>query len=853
MASEPGEKLGPKDMAARRTDTPPRSIFDDYQSAYQSILSPTRAFSETSKVGEAADASSTLSDLSPPKNPFVDLSPPSHGIRIASLPEIKERRNSRLPNSLRLKRKTKFSRRISVSPPSGRAKKSASTAKRDSNSIFDLSSPQRLSQDRSPNTKQPNLHGARGRVDKSSTIGSIVKRYDDGSDSRRKSTESGRDVEIGNCLDTPASHQSIFDEPDVLRSSPAGQAPNIPLPPDPSCVVAKGLIGETLSEASLYDNTEKLLNLTQANGIGILAGRKVSGSPVKPADAQKAVLNSEFSWIGDKGKTSFRDLSTKELSQLRKSGHEQPGELTRQSVIDPAGDESYNDQYLLSDAVYQSPGAGNRSLTSEELVKSDARVARLLSEHLATHSPKQEPKGLSEPPALEKHRSEAGVDRRGKPESESVLDFGGLQSSSSRGVSLDVALKDGSFRPGLYMDESSMVSLVGRESADAARLSAIAKGKRVIRSVRNDEEDDLFTEADGSDGGEWETVGESGMRRELRTKVSIGRDTSGSSLANVSSNASAEENKVAPSPWDPLRSHPAFITPPMKAVTYRHRRNGQTLEVQDPATVPRYAPPHPEGHPLPRLNRISSSTPALPHIATPQNQIRTENSPSYRHPTPLSGEHQNPFISSPPPVNVNTPGLSLELSELPKTRTDTRQAIHADSLHSPQRTHTATPKRTTNPPENPFITQDTQDSRSDISEDGSYTTFYPTDVAVDGSSILSPNSQHTPKSANSYTPGSIKRTKQFLTGSPRRKASSIMLGYQANLPIQSKCLNHNATSASVMRWAAAQAALFVFLACKKPRLLVHTLKRISSDLQNHFGLPTLCLSKRFCGLALYVC
>lgn len=780
MASESGEKPGPKDIAARRKDTPPRSIFDDYQSAYQSIISPDRAFSGTSKAGEAANTSGAFSDLSPPNNPFADLSPPSHGTRNTSLPESRDRRNSRLPNSPRPKRRTNFSRPISVSPPSGHAIRPASRAKHDSNSSFEFGSPRRLNQDRSPNTKQPNLHGARGRVEKSSIVGSIAKRYGDGSDSRKKTTESGREGEVENSLDISSSHQSVLDDPDVLRSSPAGQAPTVPLPPDPSCVLGKGLIRETLSEISLYENTEKLLNLTQASGTGTLAGRKASASPVKSANSQKGVLNSEFSWMGNKGKTSFRDLSTKELNQLRKSVHEQPGDLTSQSVIDPVGNEPYSDQYLLSNATYQSPRAGQQSTTSDELVEADARVAQLLSERLATRSSEQEQKSLSEPPVFDKQDPKVDVDNTGEPDSESVLDFGGLQSSSSRGVSLDVALKDGSFRPGLYMDESSMVSLVGRESAEAARLSAIAKGKKVIRSVQSDEEDDLFTEGDGNDGGEWETVGESGMQRELRTQVSIGRDTSGSSLANVSSNESAEQVKAAPSPWDPLRSHPTYITPPTKAVIHRHRRNGKTLEVQDPATVPRYVPPHSEGHPPPRLNRISSSTPALPYIVTPQNQCRTENSLSYRHPTPLSGEHQNPFISSPPPVNVNTPGSSFELSELPSKHTDKQQAIRADSPHPLHQLHTSTTKMTNNYSENPFVNQDTC---SDISEDGSYSTFNPTNLTVDGSSILNPNSQHTPKSAKSYTPGSIKRTKQFLTGSPGRKVSSFISKYPADLHI----------------------------------------------------------------------
>ncbi|KAF7508158.1 hypothetical protein GJ744_009599 [Endocarpon pusillum] len=766
MASESGEKPGPKDIAARRTDTPPRSIFDDYQSAYQSILSPDRAFSGTSKVGEAATTSSADSDLSPPNNPFAELSPPSYGTRSASLPESRDRRNSRLSNSPRPKRRTNFLRPISVSPPSGHAIRPASMAKHDSNSSFNFGSPRRLNQDRSPNTKQPNLHGARGRVEKASIIGSIVKRHGDESDFRKRSTESGREVEVEKSLDISSPRQSVLDDPDVLRSSPAGEAPTIPLPPDPSCVVAKGLIAETLSEISLYENTEKLLNLTHASGTGTLAGRKASGSPFKSATSQKGVLNSEFSWMGNKGKTSFRDLSTKELNQLRKSVHEQAGELISQSVIDPVGNEPYNDQYVLSNATYQSPRAGQRSTTSDELVEADARAAQLLSERLATHSSEQEQKSFSEPPAFDQQNPKAGVDNTGELGSDSVLDFGGPQSSSSRGVSLDFALKDGSFRPGLYMDESSMASLVGRESAEAARLSAIAKGKKVIRSAKSEEEEDLFTEGDGNDGGEWETVGESGMQRDLRTQVSIGRDTSGSSLANVSSNESAEQVKAAPSPWDPLRSHPTFVTPPMKAVIHRYRRNGKTFEVQDPATVPRYVPPHFEGHPLPRLNRITSSTPALPHIATPTNQCRTGQSPSYRHPTPLSGEHQNPFSSSPPPVNVNTPGSSFELSELPCKHTDKRQAIHADSPHPLHQTHTPTPNTTNNHSENPFATQDTC---SDVSEDGSYLTFYPTNLTVDGSSILHPNSQHTPKSAKSYTPGSIQRTKQFLTGSPELK------------------------------------------------------------------------------------
>lgn len=770
MASESSERLPQKATAARRTDTPPRSIFDDYQSAYQSILSPAQTSTGTSKVVEATNTPGALSELSPPYNPFADLSPPthaprtpSHGTQTGSVAGLMDRRNSRLPSSPKSKRRINFSRPMGVSPSSDQATNPANAVLRDPVSIFDHGSPRRLSQARSPNTKQPNLHGARGRVEKSSTVGSIVKRYGGESDSTRKSGESDQDVEVRSSLDVLGSGQGLLGNPSLLRSSPAGQAPSIPLPPDPSYVAARGLIGETLSEASLYENTEKLLNLTQTSGTAAFAGKGAPRQPYQAADSLEGRLNSEFSWMGNKGKTAFRDLSTKELKQLRKSIHGQSGGLAGEGVDVSPNDELHGDQYLLTDAVYQLGTAEQRSNALDELVKADARRAQILSEHITTHTSEQDPKSCEEPADVGDKSPEAGAHITHGLQTDPVLDFGGLQSSSSRGVSL----RDSPFRPGLYMDESSLVSLVGRESADAARLSAIAKGKNVIRSVENDADDDLVTEADDNEGGEWETVGESGMRRELRTQASLGRDTSGSSLANVSSNESTED-RPAPSPWDPLRLHPALITPPTKAVI--HQRRDNISGVHEPATVPRYAPAHGEGF-LPRkLNRISSSTPALTFTATQPYQRKRENSPTYRHPTPLSGEHQNPFISSPPLVDVQTPGLSYELSEFSDKRKDKRQAVYADTRSLHQQIHTPTPDRTKNRLENPFAIQDTS---SDKSVDGSYSTFYPTNLAVDGSSILNPNSHHTPKSAKSFTPGSIKRTKTFLTGSPRRMIVSL--------------------------------------------------------------------------------
>jgi hypothetical protein len=776
MASESSEKLPQQAPVARRTDTPPRSIFDDYQSAYQSIISPTRTLTEHSNVA-GATSSESLAGLSLPSNPFADLSPPTHAAGAPSdrtqtgfVAALKARSNSRLPNSPKSKRRTNFSRPMSKLSLSDRAKSPASAVIRESDSIFDLGSPRRLSIARNPNIEQPNLHGTRGRVEKSSTVGSIVRRYGDEPGPTRRSSVAAQDVEVRIPRATLASGQGMLNDPNILRLSPAGKAPTIPLPPIPSHAAPRGHIGETFSEGSLYENTEKLLNLTQTSGAAAFPGASAPGQPSQVADNVEGRLDSEFSWMGNKGKASFRDLSTKEL-KLRKSIQSQSRGIADECIDVSPFDDSEDDESLLDDAVYQPPRAERTSTALDALVQDDARRARIFSTHVGTQSSRQEPKVVKEPADPGHQNPKAGMAISRDLQTDADMDFGGLQSSSSCGVSLEDAPRDSPyrespFRPGLYMNESSLISLVGREDAEATRLSALASGKSVIRSEENDGEGEVFTEADDNGGGEWETVGESGLRKELRTQPSIGRDTSGSSLANVSSNETTDD-RAAPSMWDPLRSHPTLITPPTKAVV--HQRNVNISGVEEPATVPRYALPRVQSNLPQKLQRISSSTPALTFTAIPQHD--RQNSPSYHHPAPLSGQHQNPFLASPPTVDLQIPGPSYELSQFSRKHRNKRQALHPESRHSqhPQ-ISTPTRDRTQNRLENPFATQD---ARSNKSLDGSYSTFYPTNLAMEGSSILNPNLHHTPKSAKSFTPGSLRRTNPFLTGSPRRTLLSL--------------------------------------------------------------------------------
>jgi hypothetical protein len=784
MASESSERLAQNATPQRRTDTPPRSIFDDYQSAYQSILSPARAFTGIPRVVEAADSSRAVSEFSPPENPFADSFTTTH---ITQNPRYHEsagrgyatvnRRKIGAPSSPKSKRRTNFSRPLNLSLSSDRMSRSTSEVTQDSISIFDLGSLRRLAQDRSPNIHQPNLHGARGRVEKSSTVGSIVKRYGDEFNTNRKSIESDPDVEVRSSLDIMGCSQRVRERIAARpSSSPAGQAPDIPLPPDPSYVAARGIVGEPFSEPSLYENTEKLLNLTQASGADAVAENLASRRPSQSANSVGGGLSSEFSWMGNKGKSSFRDLSTKELKQLRKPVQSQSGDLAREGVDVPVGDESYDDQHLLPSTVSRPPSADQRPVSIDELVRADARRAQILSEQLGSRSLEEESTRSGKPVEADDEHLKPGVQVNSDLHTDSVLDCGGLQSSSSRGVSLEASLRDRPFRPGLYMDETSLASLIGRESADAARMSALVKGKRVIRSMQYDAEDDVSIEGDENEGGEWETVGESGMRSKVETQTSIGRDTSGSSLANVSSNESAEDHRSAQSPWDPLRPYPVLITPPAKAVT--HQGRGHVSGVQEPATVPRYVPAGAEGYLERNLNRSFSSTPALTFAATPQYQRRRENSPTYRHPTPLKREHQNPFSSTPPFVDIQNPEESFELSEFADKRRDKRQAVCADSSHSlQQQIHKPTPEKAKSRLKNPFGFKDTS---SDKSADGSYSTVYPTNLAVEGTSILNPSSPHTPKSTKSFTRGSFKKTKTVLTGSPRRMILCIHLPNSAD-------------------------------------------------------------------------
>lgn len=774
MASESGERPAQKATGGRRTDTPPRSIFDDYQSAYQSILSSARTFTETSRAPDAENTPEGASRLSSPNNPFGDWSPHAdisrqspHGMNVGFVAAPKCRRISRQPSSPKSKRKTNFSRPMSDLPGSDQAAGPASAALRDLVSTSNLDSLRRLSDDRSLNIKQPNRHGARGRVEKSSTIESIVKRYGNESPSARSSNVDGQEVEGRSSLDIMGIGQGMSGRHSINPGScPAGQPPNVPLPPVPSYVAARGLSGETLSEASLYENTEKLLNLTQTNEVGTLAESTNPGLPGQVSDGQGSRLNSEFCWVGTRGKTSFRDMSTKELKQLRRPTDDQPGDVVDKVVDMPQSDESYGGHYLLTDAVYHAPTAEQTLTELDEIAKEDAYRAELLSEHLATHPSEGGSSGYGVADA-DGGNLEGGARDTGDPHADSAIGIGGFQSCSSRGVSLDVPLRGEALRAGIYMDERSLASLVGRESGDDARWDTLAEVKEVNRSVEDCVEEDLSAEAGEGEDGEWETVGESWMRSKLETQASIGRDTSGSSLANVSSKASTEiDRSSAPLPWDPLRSHPALITPPTKAVI--NQRSGYIHGIPEPLTVPRYECPVAEGHQGRTLDRTSFSTPALTFSANPQYQRGRERSPTYRHPTPLKGEHQNPFISAPPSMDVPDSGVSFELSELKDKRNDKHQTICADP---PRRLHqhihdSSHPEETGGHSKDSFTELDTGSNKS---ADGSYSTTYPSNLVAEGSSILNLNSPHTPKSVKSFTRGSIKRTKSYFTGSPKSK------------------------------------------------------------------------------------
>lgn len=759
-----------KSKAARRTDTPPKSIFDDYRSAYNSILSPDRNFSGISQAGDPAQSSNASPELSLPNNPFVDLfsgsdRPQTPPPLARSAPTVASNgsHKSRRPSSPKSKRRTNFSRPLSLSPSSDRLTKPVTATVRDSISVFSLGSPVGLGHDKRPNTKQPNLQGARGRVERSSAIGSIVKRYSDGSDSNGRSTESNRGTEARTSLDMFGCGQGVLEGSSTQsRVSPAGQPPNIPLPPDPSYVAAKGLVGEALSDASLYEDTEKLLNLTQPTGASAVPEQATSHQLYRHGTAPKGGLNSEFSWIGNKGMSSFRDLSTKELKQLQNPSRASQRSLTGDGAEVPVGSRSSNDQYLLSDAVYEPQDADS--------VTNAKRRTELLPQHLAEPLSRDDLARSWATDWDDEENSQAGPNVDQDVQTDSVLEFGGLQSSSSRGISLDVSLGDDASRPEISMAGSSRARVVGRGNAGNASWSIRAKGVKSMRSAEKDVEDNPFAGGVSDEGGEWETLGESGMRSKIGAQVSLGRSTSGSSLANVSSNESVQEDRGVPSPWDPLKTYPALITPPNKAVIPQSGRHNS--QVQGPATAPRNTPPLNEDNEQQTLRR-TSSTPVLSFSLTPKYQVRRGTSPTYRHPAPLGRDHQNPFNSSPPPVDLQDQGPSIELSELGDKHTDKRHAIYANSIHSlHQQIHKPVSSKNQTHLKNPFTNPDMS---SEKSEDGSYSTMHTTNLAEDGGSILSPNSPHTPKSAKSFTKGSGKRTKLYLNKSEEGKNVGTVL------------------------------------------------------------------------------
>ena len=603
-----------------------------------------------------------------------------------------------------------------------------------------------------------------------------------------------------------------------LNPSPAGQAPDIPLPPDPSYLAARGLSREILSEPSLYDRTEKLLELSRtrerlAEEIDAHTEELAEEARIQhekddrsQEHAESSRMQSEFGWFGNKGKSSFRDLSAKEIRQLQDTTSHRSGQLDRSGEPEDAEAEIRDEMLRRTTESVRL----NETMTLTPVTS--RRVPELV--HAAP------------------------------PRSSQEVIFDNTPEDDSR--------RETPFRPGLYMDSDSLASLVGdKHAADAERLDALREGRHVIRSQNRPErfyaianEHNLVKSAEVSEDEDVE-AGEDDKRgprkashitrppRNQTLQIAIDRDISGSSLADLSSEESDGERSKAITPWGPLVKNPAFITPPAKSFTHKRQK-----AIDQPAAVPEFLSADSTTKESQRGNPLSATstfpTPLLP--TTPQRQVKAPNNSQNPHLSPQTFQ-PNPFLTTPTSPDTDNSGLSFgfsdssksptaryqrsaaprfrssrtrnqdqdeagdsfELSDLSKSPTSRHQRSAASPPTSPTsrhrkvrippvRTHRRLGVRETPPTRAEIYAERRREQRaeqrrqvtfvepdaaSQRSSDGSYKQTIPTHISVDGNIILNPELPHEPKSLRSVTQGSIRKTKDFLTPSPRGKSAEF--------------------------------------------------------------------------------
>jgi hypothetical protein len=508
-------------------------------------------------------------------------------------------------------------------------------------------------------------------VHQSSTLDSVIGRYNDDSDFLRMREGSQRSIEINNSheisslsadedgdngfQDSTAGHTPPLANLVLARKAPErsapGQPPRDPLPRVPSRGDIRDSQDMAHSEPTNYGCTGELLNMT-----GLHEERDLqAGDPAKYNLRRDLVLD-----------PCVQLSATDRLS------------LVKQGFISGSSEISEKEWDVLDmSASGDSPDVGRKHgiRTDNRMERSMEGLFRPLadvSDHDTHYSASV---GPSEPSRLVAHGErkdgrERCVRLRRRPnfipgpamtQLGQVLAAGGLQSSSSHDMSAYSSSRQGRTDSGRFQHDETLASLTGE-------LPYVSQGKRTIftkdigGNFGGTEEDegvvfnnDIVADKDEEDGddGDWETLYESGLKAKISTKSYTNRQETATSLANMSSYGSLR-GSVPAIAWGPLAGGARVSTNRPKAVLpYRSTGlSGMVPEYEAPDE--RYEDEEIEMTEITRRMRPTSLERPFPAFAATSKHSAALNqqvNAACRHPEPMSKEHKHPF-SLPRPVMI---------------------------------------------------------------------------------------------------------------------------------------------------------------------------------------------------------
>lgn len=638
-------------------------------------------------------------------------------------------------------------------------------------------------------------------VQQSNTLDSITGRYNDDPELLQIREGSQRAIEISNSQevsslsadgdgeirfrDSTAGHTpplaNLMLARKSLKRSTSSQPPKDPLPDAPSCQAFRDVQDISGAESTNYGHTKDLLNMTT------------------DLEEQDLLQAPDSAGYGHRRGLVFNPdagMSTTERLLLVKQGcipvyreiSDIEREVLERSVAD--GSPHIGNEYetgtgaasrgVLRPLAYE-PNSGDLGLTSA-------------GPRLARHSAVSGEAADEEQPALLSQQPQV-MPTPDMIRLRQVLDPGGPQSSSSQDMSADSSFGQYRTASGRFQHDETLASLTSEVPQGFRRnMQNLIEDVGVMFGATN--EDDgavldtgLLTVKDevDVDDGDWETVRESGLKPRIPQTLKTYHNETTTSLANNSSCGSLT-GSVPATPWDPLiRRGRVLAHPPKAALPYRGRMRTDTetgLSVMAPEYEALDEPYGDEELGMARgmrpqvLERPFPAFPGTGHrlATTPQRFCAT-----YRHPDPMSQEHEHPFSVTPPamapadggranfPTNPGITGEEGQFLELLKSAEGGRgRGRDAAELGLEMSKKRNTQQQSASASEKSLTTymRDTRDmSRpSNLSTDGSYLESFHSSPPLSTSSIVH-DSQYLPQTAGTFSKSTRLGLRSNITGS----------------------------------------------------------------------------------------